>query len=267
MSPSLAAMVFQTVQGILLIVLCFSALIIALYCLFFMVPLRQFVERINSLGGGMKGIQAHVDGVRCETEAKIKELEELTRQELSRARTELQGELQSLTESAHKVQASLQRLDQAAQSLQAELRENASDTRKLSGTLSALRAELEDLRGDFQALQGELDGTVRQLVAARCGELEGTVLRALEAVQDEMLRGTANLRVVRDSAPLARPTPARRFDSFGFKDSYRRTGGKIIAAGPLFAELDKPGQITEQEGHREVEPAPAGGEESPPPAS
>ena len=77
MVPELAVVALRNWQWVVLIVLCFGSLIIALYCLLFMVPLKSFVERINSLGGGMKGIRAYIEGVKSETERQIADVQEL----------------------------------------------------------------------------------------------------------------------------------------------------------------------------------------------
>ena len=234
-----ATLVLAGWQGIVLIVLCFASLIIALYCLFFMVPLRQFVERINSLGGGMKGIQAHVDGLRTATEKRIETIEAAMRQDLARTRSELEANLNAVAENLRKAQAGLQRLEQAAQGLQAEIRENASDARKLSSALQSARSEWEDLRNDFQALEVKLTGSLRQIALDSWRELEGAALSALESVQDEMLRGTSKCRASRLQGQPPKISPARTLEGGSYKDSRRRPADKIISAEPLFAGLDK----------------------------
>ena len=233
MGLQLAVVVLLTWQWVLLIVLCFGSLIIALYCLLFTVPLKSFVERINSLGGGMKGMRSYVDGVRGETEERIAAVQEQLEGELNESHAELRGAIDSAVERASRAQAGLQKLDRAAQSLQTGLRDNACDVGNLSAGLATVHKELQELRSDFEALQAELRGAVGQMVSDSYQQLEGTVLSALEALKDGMLRGGTVPHPPRDHAlrPLSDGTPA--------KDSRRRTSDKIIAAEPLFAGLEK----------------------------
>ncbi len=242
-------MVFGTLQGIVLILLCFASLIIALYCLLFMVPLKRFVAKINSLGGGMKGIRAHVAGLQSETQKKIGALRESVTEELDGTRQELQDAVGALAKEMLQAQAGVQRLDRATHNLQAGLRDDASDVRKLSATVNTLRKEAAELRNDFEALEVELHGSVRQLVSDSSQQLEGTVLSALEAVQDEMLRGTRKLRASRNSASGPGPGgPRPRLGRPVYKGSHGRPSGKIVAAEPLFSELEKGQDVAGPEG-------------------
>ena len=234
MGPQLAVVVLPTWQWVLLIVLCFGSLIIGLYCLLFMVPLKSFVERINSLGGGMKGIRSYVEGVRSETEERIAAVQEQVAAGLKESQTELRSAVDSAAQKAGQAQAGLQRLERAAQSLQAELRDNASAVRDLSAGLAAMRKESEELRSDFEALQSELRGSVDQKVSDSYQQLEGTVLSALEALKDGMLRAATA-----QHPPSATHVPRPTFEGSPAKDPRRRQPDKIIRAEPLFAVLEK----------------------------
>ena len=64
------------VQALVLTAFSCLSLVIALYCLLFMVPVKRFWERIRTLGGGLKGIEAHVDGVRSKVSRRLEEVEE-----------------------------------------------------------------------------------------------------------------------------------------------------------------------------------------------
>jgi len=237
MGLHLAAVVFSTWQAVILILLCFGSLIIALYCLFFMVPLRSFVERVNLLGGGMKGIESHLDGVQGEVERRIATVEELVRAAMREVRCELQEAIQQVTNRTSRTQENVQRLDRATQNLQAELRDAVADTRKLAASVDAMRAALDEIRDDFAALDGELRGAISQQVTDSYQKLESTVLSALEAVQDDMFRGTSKLRSWQAPAPSHKP--AGKFGVRPTRDSRRRPLSKIISAEPLFADAEK----------------------------
>jgi len=261
MGLQLAVVVLPTWQWVLLIVLCFGSLIIGLYCLLFMVPLKSFVERINSLGGGMKGIRSHVEGVRSETEERIAAVQEHAEGELKESHAELRGAVDSAAQRAGQAQAGLQRLERAAQNLQAGLRDNASDARSLSAGLATMRKELEELRSDFEALQAELRGSVGQMVSESYQQLEGTVLSALEALKDGMLRAATV-----PHSPSAGHGPRPTFDRSSGKDSRRRQPDKIIRAEPLFTVLDKDkGNAAKRHGKDAGEEVPDG-QEHPAPA-
>ena len=254
MGPQMAVTVLETWQAVVLILLCFGSLIIALYCLFFMVPLKSFVRRINSLGGGVRGIRAHVDGVRKDTEHRIGAVEHLLRDELTRMHSELQDSLEAVAQRAGEAQSGLQRLDRTVQRFQADLRQHPSDGRRLSEALAQMHKDLAELRNDLDVVETELRGSVGQFVSDSYKQLEGTVLSALEVLQDEMLRGASKLRRAGDSAPSRRPDG---------RDSMRRPSGKIIPAEPLFADLDRGHEAANSKGEegepqqKQEDPAPA----------
>ena len=263
MGPELALVTVPTWQWVLLMVLCFGSLIIGLYCLLFMVPLKSFVERINSLGGGMKGIRTHVDGVKSETEQQIVAAQEHMEERLSEAQTGLRDAIESVADTAGQAHEAIVRLDRAAQSLQAAVRENAADARDLSASLGAAHKELEELKSDFAALHAELRGSVSRMVGEYYQRVEGTVLSALETVKDEMLRG-AGPRPPRDRSPSAALTPASPFSGPRPPGSRQRSSSKIIEGGSLFAGLEKVrGSETAQE---EEGGQPRQGEQQPAPA-
>jgi len=247
MSLQLGLAVLETWQAVVLIVLCFGSLIIALYCLLFMVPLKSFVSRINSLGGGMKGMRAHLDGVRNETESRIGAIDQFVRGEFDRVRAELRQGLDAAAAGAQQARVQVQRLDGAVQRLQADLRECASDGRKLSEGAGALQKELAEVRSDLGVVEVELRGAVNQLVSDSYQQVEGTVLGALEAMQDEMLRGAARLHRPGYMAASWKPAPPGGVRRPSGRDSGRRTGSKIISAKPLFGDLAREPQVPASE--------------------
>lgn len=239
MSLHMAAVVLPTWQWVLLMSLCFGSLTIALYCLLFMVPLKSFVQKVNSLGGGMEGIRKYVDGLRSETEKRIASVQGHLQQELEQTRAEFRGAMDALTQSTRQAQSGIQKLDGEVQGLQTELRGTVSEMGEMSAGLGKIHKQLGELRNDFDVLQVELRGSVQQLVSDSYQQIEGTVLSALEAVKDEMLRGAGKLQASRDPGPTLRPASPRPLVGPRYKPSRRRPSSKIISAEPLFANLEK----------------------------
>ncbi len=176
-------------QAAVLIVVSFGSLIVALYCLFFMVPVKRFWERIHSLGGGMKGIESHVDGVRDEVGGRLARLEEGMQHQISESREAAEGALDKFARDNRGLHRELEGLRKDLQSLQAELRDSSADIMKVARSTDSLTRRLEQLRSDFDTLDPELRSSMRQLVADSFSTVESTVLSALEAVQEEMLSG------------------------------------------------------------------------------
>ncbi len=238
MYAALGEVVFSTWQGVLLILLCFGSLLIALYCLLFMVPLKSFVNRINLLGGGVRGIRAYVDGMRSENEERIAALEDLLHEQLSALRAEMEGGIESGAASSRQAEAHMQQLERTVQTLRAELGNSTAELRKLPASLDTLRRQLGEVRNDFEVLEAQLAGSVRKLVADSYQQIEGTVLSALGTVQDEMLRGSSELLASREPKPHGGPRSASRFGERGLKSPRLRGSRKIIPAAPLFPDVN-----------------------------
>jgi uncharacterized protein YoxC len=224
-------------QEVVLIVVAVAAFVMSLYSLLFMVPFkrfRRFIERIDSLGGGMKGIETHVEGVRDEIKARLAELEEGTRKQLAETRQGATAAVDKLLREHREVQRELERLRKDVQSLQAELRASAADTMKVGQSCEALTKQLQQLRNDFDALDVELRESVRQLVAESLSTVESTVLSALDAVQEEILYGTSGSTGPGKPMP-PRQEPARPSPIFSAPE--RQSRDNIIPVGPLFMKL------------------------------
>jgi len=246
-------------QAVVLIVVSIAAFIMSLYCLLFMVPFkrfRRFIERIDSLGGGMKGVENHVDGVREEIKARLTELEEGTRKQLAESRQGASAAADKLIREHREAQRELERMRRDVQSLQAELRAASADTMKASQNSEALTKQLQQLRSDFDALDVELRESVRQLVADSLSTVESTVLSALDAMQEEIFYGTSGSP--RPNKPVPpRTEPTRPASVFGGTDRPAREN--IIPVGPLFVKLHS----EESDGASDLRPVPL--EESEPP--
>ena len=263
MAIVLAEVVFPTWQGVLLILLCFGSLVIALYCLLFMVPLKSFVQRINSLGGGMQGMRAHVDGVRSETDERIAAVEGLVHENVNALRAEMEGAVGSATEAARQVRMAVQRLDRAVQHLQGEAANYCSASREAAVDLDGLRRQLGELQHDFEVLQGELSGSIRRMVSESYGTLEGTFVGALEAVSSQMLRGSSPLKNGRESKLSAAHGPNGSSGDRGRQGMLSGPSSKIISAEPLFAEAERPGRAELDDEGKDIETRQAERQESP----
>lgn len=243
----MAAVVFQTWQAVVLTILCCLSLVLALYCFIFMVPIKRFWERIDSLGGGMEGIEAHVEGVKSEISRRIKAVEEETREGIEAAAA-----------CAQKALDALEQLRQEQVSLQAQADRSASEERRLSESLDTLSSELQALRNDLDSLNMELRESMRQSVADAFQQMEGTILSALDAIENEMLRGVEPRGGGPPRPPTLREvTPPRPVVPGRQQDAARGKSQKIISAEPLFAVLEKKsdahpaGDEPEQEGKEE----------------
>lgn len=224
-----------TWMQVVLIFVSFGALIIACYCLFFMVPVKRFWERIRSLGGGMKGIEAHLSGVRDELDRRLNELASSARQQISESREAAQATLDRLAKDGRGARRDLEALRKDLQSLQAQLRGATADNSKVTQSLQSLTRELHQLRGDFDALDVELRESVRQLVGDSFASVESTVLSALDAFQEEMLHGASEPSAATRPSRLPQ-RPSRTSPDFAGGPTVRGRGN-IITVQPLFADL------------------------------
>jgi hypothetical protein len=231
-------------QAVVLILVSFGALIIALYCLFFMVPVKRFWERIRSLGGGMKGIEAHVDGVRNEIRGRLDAVEKAAEQCVAQAGQASEAVTSRLAREQREVKREMERFRADLQSLQAELRQTANDTMKAQQSCEALAKRVERLLGDFDALDVELRESVRQLVAESISTVESTVLSALEAMQEEIVYVANGVPEPRENGPNRSHTTSR---PSGWTPAPRRTHDNIITMEPLFARLRDEGAGKGQE--------------------
>lgn len=240
MEHLLGAVVFSTWQGIFLILLCFGSLGIAIYCLLFMVPVKSFMQRINSLGGGMEGIRSHVDGVRMEVEERIEEVERALGEQLEEVSRRSREDTAQLRKKLRSASQTLRKLDSGVRELREELSRAQTHREDLQRSAKSLGAGVRDLRHDFKALEEELDAQVRQTVAGSYQQIEGTVLSALKAVQKDMLRVSRGLRkggpgstVPRKGRGKGGKKGAQKGKS---KSDRQQEPGKIISAEPLFGE-------------------------------
>jgi hypothetical protein len=253
MLPCLAQVTLNAWHVAILIVFSVGALIIALYCLFFMVPVKRFWERIGSLGGGLKGMEAHVKGVHDEVSKRLDSLEREAGERHEAISQESSEAAEKLARSDRELHRSLRQLRGDVESLQEELTRTRDHNAKLARSVEALTGQLQQLHSDFDLRGVELRESVRQQVADSFTTVESTILSALDAVQSEMLQ-SVGLPVTPPKSFSSRrphPTPARNGDAFSTS-----ARSNIISVGSLFS--DTAGNRSEAE----PEPEPDGEAES-----
>lgn len=238
MTPVLAEVVFATWQAVFLIVLCFGSLAASLYCIFFMVPLRSFMKHVNSLGGGMEGIRSHVEGVREEIDTRLNNLEQDLEEALTQHREEVSDSVSATERVASQNREQLEALDETVKNLQDTLSSTQENLEKFDDRLNALRNRHASLNRTVEGMEEKVEGAVQKTVRDAYGSLEGSILGALEALQDEMLRpGGKNQKGGDDSTH-------HRSRSGDSTDEY---ADKIISAEPLFSEVDEQSDVTDEE--------------------
>jgi len=223
------------VQALVLTAFSCLSLVIALYCLLFMVPVKRFWERIRTLGGGLKGIEAHVDGVRSKVSRRLEEVEERAQQQLEDCRRKLQEGLDKLAQQGRQTRRRLEEMHKELESVREALRGSSTEGRQLARRVQALTGEVQGMRGDLEGLDAELRQSVRRKVADAFSSVESTVLATLEAIQEEILYGVSDAG--NRPSGSARPRTGRV--------PTRGTRGNIITVEPLFANMHRADQEEE----------------------
>jgi hypothetical protein len=234
MEPTLAAVVLTSWRFLILVGFSATALIVSFYCLLFMVREKNFWARIHSLGGGLRGIEAHVAGVKEELSGRLEALQKATSEATEALRQEAQASAEKLAKAERENARETDRLRRELQGLQVELREAIAGNSRLNQTVETLSNQLQQLRGDLDGLGVELRESVRQQVADSFLSVESTILAALDAVQEEMLYGSAQPSGGGTPFVARRPGP-KPGPSGG--DGERQN---IISMGPLFAGVSAP---------------------------
>lgn len=244
MLPMFAQVVFSTWQAVFLIILCFGSLAASLYCIFFMVPLRSFMKHVNSLGGGMEGIRSHVEGVREKIETRLDKLEEELQETLDTHKKEVANKTTRMEETANVNKQRIDDVDEAIETLKDSVGASQEQFDDLNERLQTLRTRQASLNSDVQALEGEIEGAVQKSVRDAYNSLEGSILGALEALQDEMLR-PAGSREEDTRGRGGSGSPGSYLS--GDKNATESYADKIISAEPLFAEVEDNEEATESD--------------------
>ena len=245
MVPALA--VVQTWHVVVLTFVCIASLIVSLYCLFFMVPVKRFYERMSSLGGGIKGVESHMKGVVEKLNQRIEDSEQKAREAINKQNAGLERRLNQESRSLHQeveklrnrtaqLQDETTKLHQHLNSLQDRLDNQSSQNQELVRAMKSLGSRLRRLQDDFEAMDGELRESTKQLVSDSYQQLEAVVLAALDSIQDQMLRGAGGGPAVHRGSGGRRPRPRTNPRRGNAEDSSSR---KIISAGSLFNSSGK----------------------------
>jgi len=258
MSAVIAAVTFQLWQVITLILLCCASLIVSLYCLLFMVPVKRFWEHIESLGGGVEGIENHVEGVADELTQRLQSIERRTkelieenvatlRQAMKERTITLQARIREAALRAQEASKGLHEIRQSLGPLRNTLQEQSDNNSRLSKSVDSLAERVEQLQRDFESLDVELRESLQQLASDSYQRLEGTVLSALDAIQNQILRGVERPHPVAETPPVERLILRQEPPS---EDSRRGKTRKIISAGPLFSSVEKTQDRPEEPGEK-----------------
>lgn len=230
MHLALVALTVGTLQYVVLVMLSGFAALAACYCLFFTVKEKAFWARIHSLGGGLRGIETHVAGVKEELSNRLDAVETSTAEQAEALRQENQATADKLTKSDREGAREVERLRRELQSLQAELREAIAGNARLAQAVETLTGQFRQLRGDVDGLGVELRESVRQQVADSFMSVESTILAALDAVQEEMVYGVNQSANGGGTSFNGRRTSPGASAPSGDGDRQH-----IISMGPLFA--------------------------------
>lgn len=239
-------------QAVFLIILSFGSLVIALYCLLFMVPLKKFVHRIESLGGGMEGIKKHLNGV-----------EDYFKKELDRIHTSHEESLDEVKRNADKrIKEAEQRSEEVIESLQRVESQTEDFSRSLDEFKSGLEAGcrktekletiIEELKRDMAVLGEETEGKLQKRVRESYYELEANVLATLEVLRDELLPPAepSGSGPGKSDAPGKGASEDRKI----YREDTEQGESKIISAGPLFSRSshDNGGNNEDEDGGGDV---------------
>lgn len=225
-------------QAIFLILLSFGSLGIALYCLLFMVPLKKFVQRIESLGGGMDGIKRHLDGVEAYFEKELQQIRSSGAGAIDEVRTENKQRLVDVEKKMHDVADAVARLRSGREELEKSIHTANKGLAESKAGWEEIEARLRELQHDISVMAEETEGKLQRQVKESFYELEATVLATLEVLRDELLpaeeKSDSRGRTHRSSFKSGGKSAHRREDEV--RDS------KIISAGPLFSQPPPPGE-------------------------
>ncbi len=211
---------------VVMVVFSCAALIISLYCLFFMVPVRRFWAHIRSLGGGMKGMESHLRGIEENVSERLAELERNVQEQIDKARDGALEAQERLAEEGREARRELGEVSNELKSLQEELRRTAAESDKMTQGAEKLTRQLRQMRSDFDVLDVELKDSVRQQVAKSFHSVESTVLSALEAIQDEIVFGAAGQTPPKRPSSV-QPGPIKPKSGFGSGEGKRHSDGVI----------------------------------------
>ncbi len=223
-------------QAIFLIFLSFGSLIIALYCLLFMVPLKKFVQRIESLGGGMEGIKSHLSGIEAYFEKELQRMESSRAERIDHLKTVTEERFEAVERKMQDMEKTLQRQENTGNALGESMESMQQELQETMSTCANMERRLREMRRDMSVQGEETEGKLQKQVRESFYELEATMLSTLEVLRDELLPpkkdGTPH-----DSASSFSPVSRKKGPHAGEQEP---TDSKIISAGPLFSRSEPP---------------------------
>jgi uncharacterized coiled-coil protein SlyX len=142
----------------------------------------------------------------------------------------------------------LEALEDTVKDLKETLAETRNNLQELDDQLATLRTRHASLNSNVQGLEGEIEGAVQKTVRDAYGNLEGSILGALEALQDEMLRPPRSDREGGERRDHGTPNSSGHYRSQRSNAS-GECADKIISPEPLFTEVN--GESDSGEGENE----------------
>jgi len=205
------------------------AIIMSLYCIMFMVPLKRFWERIDTIGGGLKGVETYVDGIGEDVRRKLTDAGKTAAAQIEQARQENQQSVDEAVAQITHARSELQTVRNELKALESNLSQAQGGSDKVERGIEALNKRLRQMRRDFDSQEARLRDAARKQIADSFKTIESTVLSALDALHDEML--TAGPATTSTSSDRGSGGAWRGRSGGG---GAARSGGTIIR--PLFGE-------------------------------
>ncbi len=240
-------------QAVVLIILSFGSLVIALYCLLFMVPLKKFVQRIESLGGGMEGIKNHLSGVEAHFDGELRRIESSQADRIDHISAEAARRVETVEQEVREAMNAASRLGNMCHTLEESLKEMQEQLKLGADRSAGIEGRLRELRRDMSVQAEETEGKLQNEVKESFYELEATILATLEVLRDELLPPKKELSV-RDPGAVFSPSSQKKTRH---RDDQEPPDNKIISAGPLFARPETPKRDRADDGGGDEEEDPS----------
>jgi chromosome segregation ATPase len=174
-------------MAIYVLILSVAAVLMSLYCIIFMVPLKRFWERIDTIGGGLKGVEIYVDSIDEDLRRKLTAAGKTAAEQIEQARRENQQSVDEAVEQIAHAREELEAVHGELKALEGNLSHAQGGSDKVERGIEAMNKRLRQMRRDFDSQEARLRDAARKQIAESGKTIESTVLSALDALHDEML--------------------------------------------------------------------------------
>ena len=216
-------------QNIFVIGISCIAIILAVRCTLFSVPLKRFLERIDTIGGGIKGVETYVDSIDEDLRRKLTAADKTAAAQIEQARQENQQSVDQAVAQITHAREELDAVRNEMKALESNLSQAQGGSDKVGRDIEAMNKRLRQMSRDFDSQEARLRDAARKQIAEAGKTIESTVLSALDALHDEMLM----------AGPATTTAPPNRSSGGAWRG---RSGGGPAARGggtiirPLFGE-------------------------------